>query len=90
MMYDITKIYISQLLHGLHLVFGVDVREGVQNVSEVLKIIHSICQKLGRNDVRHDKKYFHQLLDGNHQVLAVDVHEGIDDEKNSFAVSKLL
>jgi len=39
-------------------------------------------QKLGRNNVRHDKKYFYQLLDGLNLVLVVDVHEGVDDIKN--------
>ena len=35
MMYDMTKKNFHQLLDGLHLVLVVDVREGVQHVSEV-------------------------------------------------------
>ena len=42
MMYKMTKKDFHQLLDGLHLVLVVDVREGVQHVSEVLKIILNI------------------------------------------------
>ena len=38
MMQDMTKKYFHQLPDGLHLVHVVDVREGVQHVSEVPKI----------------------------------------------------
>ena len=53
MMYDMTKKYFHHLLDWIHLVLVVKVREGVQQVSEVLEInFKSIFgQKLGRNDV---------------------------------------
>ena len=39
LMYNMTKKYFHKLLDGLHLVLIVNVREGVQHVSEELKII---------------------------------------------------
>ena len=91
-----TKKYFHQLLDGLHLVLVVDVREGVQHVSEVLKIIINLFPVKNKAKMMYDmkKKKFHQLLDGLLLVLVVDVHEGVDDEeksgKSSAAVRKVL
>ena len=85
-MYCMTNKYCHLLLDGLHLVLVVDVREGVQHVSEVLKIILIRFLAKKTNDVRHDKNVFsstrYLMHDGLHLVLVVDVHEGVDDEKN--------
>ena len=79
MMYDMTKKYFYQLLDGLHLVLVVDVREVVQHVSEVLKIILNGFPIKNQAKMMYDmtNKYFHQLLDGLHLVLVVDVREGV-------------
>ena len=64
---------------GLHLVLVVDVSEGVQHVSEVLKIISNRFPPKNQTEIMYNMtmKYFHQLLDGLRPVLIVDVREGV-------------
>ena len=80
MKYDMTKtISINQVLDGLHPVLLVDVREGVQHVLEVLKIILNRIPFKNQASMMYGmtKKYFHKLLDGLPLVLVVVFREGV-------------